>query len=333
MKSVSVIILLIITFNICPIVKAQAQNVVVISGATIISGTGRSLIKDAVIVIEGNRIKQVGAKSKIKMPKRAQVIDATGKYVIPGLADMHIHPGNGFSLQIQGVAERPNFKNDCAQMLAWGFTTVFSTSGPGLGDFAELRDFANRDDSPMPRFFVVGLTFSTKGGHASRLAIFLPETPDEARIKVHELKAAGVDAIKLIYDDMASVRVPIPMMKPEVMRAIIDEAHKQNLKAYVHALGLQHAKEALRAGVDGLVHAVVDEPVDDEFIALMKKNRAVYVTTHALYNAFVDIEAWMRKLENMDERGIVPKETYERFKSPDGVRAYYQIAPNYRKGR
>src|SRR5262249_45141857 len=102
---------------------------------------------------------------------------------------------------------------------------------------------------------------------------------------------------------------------------------KQNLKAYVHALGLQHAKEALRAGVDGLVHAIVSEPVDDEFIALMKKNRAVYVTTHALYNAFADIEAWMRKLEAMDERGVVPKETYERFKSADGVRAYYQVYP------
>jgi len=292
MRTVSVIILLIITLNICLIVTAQAQNIVVISGATVVSGTKRSSIKDAAIVIEGNRITQVDAKTKIKKPKGTRIIDATGKYVIPGLADMHIHPGNGFSLQIQGVADRPNFKNDCAQMLAWGFTTVFSTAGPGLGDFAELKDLANRDGSPMPRFFGVGLSFSTKGGHASRLGIFLPETPDEARIEVRELKSAGADAIKLICDDMASVRkTPMPMMKAELMQAIIDEAHKQNLKAYVHALGLQHAKDVLRAGADGLVHAVVSEPVDDEFIALMKKNRAVYITTHALYNAFVDIEA------------------------------------------
>ena len=213
-------------------------------------------------------------------------------------------------------------------MLAWGFTTVFSPHWPGLGDFTGLKDFANRDDSPMPRFFGVGPAFSTKGGHASKLGVFFSETPDEARIRVRELKAAGVDAIKLIYDDMAHLRkVPLPMMKPEVMRANIDEAHKQNLKAYVHAPGLQHAKEALSVGADGLVHSVVSEPVDDDFIALMKKNRAVYVTTHALYNAFFDIGAWMRKLETMDERGIVPKATYEGFKSADGVRAYHQIAP------
>src|SRR5262245_48597301 len=140
MKAVSVILLLIITLNICLIVNAQAQNIVVISGATVISGTGHSPIKNAVIVIEGNRIKQVGAKNKIKIPKGARVIDAAGKFVIPGLADMHIHPGNGFSLPTQGVAERPNFKKDVAQMLAWGFTMVFSPSWPGLGDFTGLKD-------------------------------------------------------------------------------------------------------------------------------------------------------------------------------------------------
>ena len=79
MKTVSVIFLLIITLNLCLIVNAQAQNIVVISGATVISGTERSSIKDAAIVIEGNRITQVGAKNKIKIPKGAHVIDAAGK--------------------------------------------------------------------------------------------------------------------------------------------------------------------------------------------------------------------------------------------------------------
>jgi imidazolonepropionase-like amidohydrolase len=69
------------------------------------------------------------------------------------------------------------------------------------------------------------------------------------------------------------------MMQPEVMRAIIEEAHRLSLKAYVHAPGMRQAKEVLRAGADGLVHSVTDAPLNDEFITLMKKNGATYTTT------------------------------------------------------
>lgn len=307
-------------------VKAQSQTITAITNATVIDGAQRKPIKNAVIVIEGNRIKQVGAKNKIKLPQNARVIDAAGKFVIPGLADMHIHPGPGYFLSRPSV--RRNIKTDYAQMLAWGFTTVFSPSGPGLEDFAELKALGSRDDSMMPRFFGVGVGFSVKDGHAARLGTLLPETPDEARAIVREMKAAGVDAIKLIYEDNGRAGRPtIPIMKPEVMRAIIDEAHRHNLKAYVHAFNLNRAKEALRAGADGMVHAILSAPVDDEFIALMKKNRAVYITTHSLFNAFADITAWMRKLEATDGGRIVPKEVYERFKSPAGVEAYYKDFP------
>lgn len=322
MKFKIIAVLLLSTFAFNALVKAQSPKITVISGATVIDGTLRKPIKNAVIVIEGNRIKQVGAKNKIKLPKNAEITDATGKFVIPGLADMHIHPGNGFLLSGSGGAS--SFKKNFAQMLAWGFTTVLSQSGPGLEDTVELQNFGSRDDSMMPRFFGVGRAFTVKGGHASRLGTFLPETPDEARAKVREMKAAGVYAVKLIYEDNARGNIPpIPMMKPEVMRAIIDEAHKQNLKAYVHALSLHHAKEALRAGADGFVHTIVSEAVDDEFIRLMKKNRAVYITTHSLFNASADIAAWMQKLKAMDERQTIPKEVYERFGSPEGVKNYY----------
>jgi imidazolonepropionase-like amidohydrolase len=93
------------------------------------------------------------------------------------------------------------------------------------------------------------------------------------------------------------------MMQPEVMRAIIDEAHGLGLKAYVHAPALRQAKEALRAGADGLVHSVADASLDDEFITLMKKNDATYTTTLSLYTAFADVAAWMRRLAALDTSG------------------------------
>ena len=112
-------------------------------------------------------------------------------------------------------------------------------------------------------------------------------------------------------------------MQPEVMRAIIEEAHRLGLRAYVHAPGMRQAKEVLRAGADGLVHSVADAPIDDEFIALMKKNGATYTTTLSLYTAFSDVAAWMQRLAAMDTRGLAPKDVYARYQSPEGSKAYH----------
>jgi imidazolonepropionase-like amidohydrolase len=331
MKSIVLTALVIIAFTTCPIVKAQPQNLVVISGATVINGTSHNPIRDAVIVIEGNRIQQVGVKNGIKLPKNARIIDARGKFVIPGLADMHQHLGNGFFLRGQGGPQ--DAKQNLAQMLAWGFTTIFST---GSSNFASLKLLANKDGTPLPRFFGVGRGITVTGGHASAPVFhtYLPDTPDKARANVREVSTAGVDAIKFFYDDGArDGRKPVPMMKPEVMQAIIDEAHKLGLKAYAHATNLKQAKEVLRAGGDGLAHAVISEPVDDEFIGLMKKNHAVYITTHSLFNALADIAAWMQRLEALDEREVIPKEVYERFQNPEGVSSYYSIFGKFNPAR
>jgi imidazolonepropionase-like amidohydrolase len=327
MKTVVAIALLTLSLAVRPFPSEQVQDVLAISGVTVIDVAKSALLRNMVVLTEGERIKQVGPAG-MAIPSNATIVEGAGKFLIPGLADMHIHPGNGYSLQIQTLAERPNFKQDCSRFMAWGFTTVFSTSGPSVEGLVELRAESSRRDAAMPRLFGVGLSFTAKGGHASRLGTFTPDSPEEARLTVRKLKAAGVDATKLIYDDMGSVRkAALPMMTPDVMRAIIDEAHQAGLKAYVHALSLRYAKEALQAGADGLVHAVVSDPVDDEFIGLMKKNRAVYVTTHSLFYAFADIAAWAERLKRVDVHGAIPQAVYDGFTSADGIKGYYQLAP------
>jgi len=313
---------------------AQQQVVArsaVLNHVTVINPTGAPPQGDMAVVITGNRITAIGRAGGVRVPSGAQIIEASGKFVIPGLADMHHHLESGFSLPGPPAPgrEAPSdvWKRNLAQMLGWGFTTIFST-GMELKDFTRLRDAASDDAAALPRFFGVGRAITVKGGHASEpnFGSYLPDAPDEARAYVRDLKLAGADTIKFIYDDRArGGRPPVPVMKAEVMQAIIAEAHIQGLRAYVHAPNLHQAKDALRAGADGLVHAVVNAPVDDEFIGLMKKNRAVYITTHSLFNAFADVAAWVRRLEALDERGVVPKDVYERFKSPEGVKRYYSV--------
>lgn len=299
------------------LVQGQASKTKVITGATLIDGTGRTPIKDSAIVIQGTRISEVGERDKMKIPRGAQLIDARGMYLVPGLADMHNHLGDGtFNLN----EEPSDFKSNLARMLGWGFTSIFDQGIPALKPFAELKQLASNDAAPYPHFYGVGVRFAAKGGHGSALGAYTPETPEEARGQVRELRAANVDAVKIVYDDLAYVmKEPRPMLKPGVVAAIIDEAHKQGLKAYVHAPVLKYAKEVLREGADGLVHGVISDPVDDEFISLMKRNRAVYITTFAIFEAAADLGAWARREAAFNDRGFVAKEVLELGMSPATV--------------
>jgi imidazolonepropionase-like amidohydrolase len=313
------LILLSTLFLTTVVVSGQIESTKAITGVTVIDGTGLSL-QNAVIVIKGSRIAQFGPQGKIKIPADAQRIDATGKFVIPGLADMHHHLGEGtFSL-----SESPSdFEENLRLMLGWGFTFIFNQGIPNLSAFSKLKNLSASDSAPYPHFFGVGVRFAAKGGHGSSLGAYTPESPKEARAQVRELKAGGVDGVKIVHDDLSYiVKQPRPMLKSEVVAAIIDEAHKQGLKAYVHAPILKHAKEVLRAGADGLVHAVDSDPIDGDFIDLLKKNRAVYITTHAIFEAATDIAGWARREAAFDERGLVPKKLFELGMNPLTVQAW-----------
>ena len=110
------------------------------------------------------------------------------------------------------------------------------------------------------------------------------------------------------------------LMTQDVLKALVDEAHRQKLKVFAHAPLLRYAKEALRAGVDGLMHGIVDEPVDREFLTLMKRNGAVYVSTMALYEDVADVAAWAkRESVNWDKANLQPPRFHEQFTSPAGV--------------
>jgi imidazolonepropionase-like amidohydrolase len=305
----------------------------VLTHVTIVNLTGSAKSRDMDVLITGNRIAGINLSGRVRLPPHVDVINATGKFLIPGLADMHNHLGTSDSIPgppIPGHEEVTDFRNNLAQMLSWGFTTIFSPShtSTDLRSFTALRASASQDSTALPRYFGVGRAISVKGGHASlpRFASYLPDTADEARTNVREMSTAGVDAIKLIYDDETHTGRPaVPVMRPDVMQAIIDEAHKHGLKAYAHAPQLKYAKEVLRAGADGVVHAICDAPVDDEFIALMKKNHAIYVTTHSLRYAFADVVEWTQNLETLDERHVIPKDVYERFQSSGGSKRYKAV--------
>ena len=279
-------------------IPAAAQDVKAVVGGTVIGGAGAP-IPDAVVVIEGGRITQVGPRAAVKVPPAAVVVDAAGKFVMPGIADMHNHVRSG------SMRTQQNGMSTLGLLLAYGVTTVFNPSS-ALTELTQMKAAAAPASAPLPRFFSTGPMVTVKGGSLGDPNAPAPETPADAVRVIGELKAAGADAIKVSRDDNRwSTRQRMPVMTRDVLNALVAEAHRQQLKVFVHAPILEYAKEALDAGVDGLLHGIIDSPVDQAFIDAMKRRGAFYVPTMSLYEDVADVAAWAKRQIDYDERALL----------------------------
>ncbi len=290
----------------------QTSVSTVIQHVTIINA-GSPPMRDMTIVTTGGRIAAIGIADGI--PAGAQIIDGRGKFVIPGLMDMHNHLLSG------SFPPRPNMQPNLRRVLAVGVTTVFDPS-IGKQEFVRLKAAAAPDSSAYARFFGTGPMLTVKGDTFADADSPIPETPAQAEAVVKELKALGVDAIKIQRDDLSwAVKGSGTVMPLEVLAAAVNEAHKQGLKVYAHAPLLKLAKEALSVGVDGMMHGILDEPVDAEFLSLMKKNGAVYVPTLTLFEDVADVSAFARRQAvNWDRAKFQPPAIYAPFTDAAGAR-------------
>jgi CubicO group peptidase (beta-lactamase class C family) len=213
--------------------------------ARVIDGTGKT-VERATIVVRDGRIVSVGSAAA---PAGAERIDLAGKTVMPGLVNAHGHVNSADQLDLYA---------------RYGVTTVFSLGGD--------REIALRDQTRAQQ--------GTASLSRARLFIAGPiptsKTADEARKAVDAIAAAHTDIVKFRLDDNLGRTAKMPA---EAYSAILDEGHKKGMRVAVHVVTLADAKAVLKLGADIIAHSVRDEAIDDEFLALMKKNRAYYIPT------------------------------------------------------
>lgn len=230
-------------------------------GARIIDGTGAPVIENGVIVVTDGRIRAVGPAGDVTLPADAEVVDASGKTIMPGLINAHGHVGGTLGLET-GYYSRDNLLRQLALYGRYGVTTIVS-----LGDDEEegflLRDAQQRTDLDHARLYVAG---DVIGG----------ETPADVRAAVNRAADLGANFIKTRVDDNLG-RTPKP--PSEVVEAIIDQAHTRRLPVAVHLYYLEDAKAVLEAGGDIIAHSIRDLPVDGEVIDLIRANGACYIPT------------------------------------------------------
>jgi imidazolonepropionase-like amidohydrolase len=286
----------------------------VLTNVTVIDGTGAPAMPGAAIVMTNGKIAWVGPVSGLKAPKDAKTLDMSGKFVMPGIIDSHVHIGLMHDVtQDEKYFTPENVNADLKQYAAYGVTTV-QVLGTDKDFVLDLRNQQRKGRPTMSRVFSAGQGAVIKGGYGGLVGVTNPiATPEEGRKLVDEQAAKGVDFIKLWVDDE---RKTIPVkMPPAVSAAIIDEAHKKHLRAVAHVFYLADAKELIREGVDGFGHMIRDQPVDQELLDMMKaKNVWMISATLSREMAYsLAIMPWLN--DPFFTRGVTPG-TLEALRSP-----------------
>jgi len=240
---------------------------------TLIDGIGGPAVAHQAMIVDNGRIAWVGPVARLKVPRTAQVIVLTGKYLLPGLIDGHVHLGT-VKDQVQDAKFyiRENIEDQLKTYAAYGVTSV-AVYGTDKNLIYGMRNQQRASRPTEARIFTAGQGIVYKGGYGGTVGITTPAaTAEEATKEVDDDADNGADFIKLWMDDEHGM---IPVKMPYSMSAaVIAEAHKHHLKAIAHVYYLADAKELLREGIDGFAHEVRDQPVDQEFLDLMKSHGA-----------------------------------------------------------
>jgi imidazolonepropionase-like amidohydrolase len=241
-----------------------ALTIAIRAGKLFDSKSGQMLTKQ-VVVLQGERITDVGSEAQLKIPTGAQVIDLTQFTVLPGLIDAHTHmfntPTSGMSRETSTLIAIHNLQAD----LRAGFTSArdMSSHGNGYAD-VDIRDAINQGRIDGPRYQVSGRGIVWSGAANATpnnsLASTVVRNVEEARAAVRDHVDHKVDWIKLFptgaYSFTPTGQAEYALTYPmPVLQALIDETHKLGKKTACHVLGGEGQKNAIVAGCDTIEHA------------------------------------------------------------------------------
>jgi len=263
---------------------SAAPTTLVIRNGTLIDGSGEPAGRNDAVVIEGNKIKSVGALPPdvtLEDRRNVQVIDAAGQWIMPGLIDAHCHMSYGYPM-IKGEGKgkgttRPEFSTlktarSAQKVLRAGVTSISVPGGTWFTDVG-VRDAIRLGLMQGPRMFVAGRMIVTYGcieddepsweGTPDHSIGKLCNTADEMVTEVRRQGKHGVNFIKMADSRSGESQ----MLAKEEIAAVVGEAHRRNLKVAIHSRGAGSTRAAAEAGVDWIVHADLATDRDLEAVA------------------------------------------------------------------
>ena len=315
--AIAVLLPLVTSFGISQTISTADAHVLALKAAKMLDVKAQKIVSNPVVIIEGEKIKQVG--SGIAIPASARVIDLGNATIIPGLIDAHTHLLQNYDAALGG--DDSNMVLTVAQMspaerallgakmgredLEAGITTVRDVGNSGINGDVALRRAINRGWVSGPRIVASTRALAAAGGQFGDLqhdAQTLVEqeyaeiaTIDDARRAVQRAFYDGADCIKVIVNTGPRV------VSLEEMKAIVEEAHRIHKKVAAHAIGDDATRIAAEAGVDSIEHAYI---VPDDVLKMMATKKIFLVPTDypaAAYTDFVPQSATPEERKQMEE--------------------------------
>ena len=251
---------------------AQAETTVITADHMIDVLTGKTIDNPAVFVDENGRITSIADARVIRWGSDVKHINLSGKTILPGLIDMHVHLTSLAEIGgYQGLKYTDSFWSavsvgNARKTLKAGFTTVRNVGSWGFQDVG-LKEAIDGGWAVGPRIVPAGYAIGATGGHCDDNSLppsyptsqdSIVNSPDEARAKVRWLHKYGAEVIKIcatggvfsLGDSVGGQQLSL-----EEMKAIADEAHMLHLKVAAHAHGDEGIRAAIDAGIDTIEHA------------------------------------------------------------------------------
>jgi imidazolonepropionase-like amidohydrolase len=300
-------------------VGAQQPAPVAFEGARLLIGDGR-VIDNGIVIVERGRIARVGRSGEVRRPANAARVDLSGKTMMPTLIDAHMHMGfENMSGWAARNYTRANVVDTLDRLAYYGVGAVFSAGTDPVELAQEIqRDQASGKVGGARFVFAAGAGPPGAGPNATLLKelgtlgkpVVHGITGDaDARQMVKEVAAQRIPIIKVWVTDRGGTQAKTA---PAAYRALIDEAHKHDIRVVAHATdGLADAKDLARAGLDGYIHGVLE--ADAEFAAMAKKNDAFVTPAQGLglRGNIPGLEPWF---EDPFFQEAAPPATIERYR-------------------
>ena len=231
-------------------------------GATVIDGTDAEPLVDGTLVITDGRIRTVGPRSAVTIPDGANVVDVSGKYIMPGMINAHGHVGATVGLNGNGGYSTSNLLRQLGLYARYGVTAVNSLGGDGEQGFA-LRNEQYDSELNRARIYVAG-------------SVVVGDSEAAIRDEVNRNADMGANFIKVRIDDNLGASQKMPR---SFFEALVDQAHIRRLPVAVHLYYLDDAKFMLETNADIIAHSVRDLAVDQEFINMVTEKDVCYIPT------------------------------------------------------
>jgi imidazolonepropionase-like amidohydrolase len=263
---------------------ADAQTLALVGGKVYASPDAVSL-DDAIVVTANGVITAIGSRRDVQIPSDARVIDCTGKTVVAGFWNSHVHFTEAVWRNAASAPAAPLTAHMQEMLTRWGFTTVWSLGSDPDNSMA-LRRRVYADEILGPNIFLVGSIFPRDGRPAYLPDARIPEaeTPERAAEMARNYMRIGLDGIKLFTGAYKGEDKPVVNMEAAIAKAAVDVAHAQGKPVFAHPQNTAGIEAVIAAGVDVMAHTVGRQPgYPPEQLARFKQQGIALTPTLSLF--------------------------------------------------